>query len=1017
MSDKPASVSAALEPKISVVQKKKRTTSEDSKMANNGQSSPIPSISAATGAGPTANDMGLHLNRGTVRGFGTLFRRSEKPILDVASGTLHATTKRSKGRTGVARAFASPSSDSGTESIDSSDGGDDLDESDSDSDTVSIYSTTHGKAAKPVQVFVHWNSAWSTIRLTCMSTVSDAIKAMLVEVTHSAGTEADDPSLYRLCKLDRNSPGQRTWLNPGQTLLQLKISDGDELRLRLVSHNEKMVLTIPPSSTKHTFEYNFDLTIKDAVANLLKDHLPTEEGRYGLYYPRFGIWLDDTKALFQYDIVQEIPVELRALAAEFLMRIQVPEFDTKFGIKVLPTLRVSDVTAMIHYNLNNRKLVLGHPGGRYGLYIPSSSRWMEEIKTLDQYEAVKTEDIHYKLQYQTFTVTSSDGAIQKFIVGSTTLVEHVLEMLSVNSTNSFEDTFGLYTYYGERLKDKDSIWTILKDMGIEQDVIYYRPLAQKICVCTSIDAEGHVEMDVDFSKPLKELLPFFCRRFGVRMVECGGCKDENGGVLDSEKSLNASRVSHASTIMIIKKPPSSILESPVSAVSAHSAASAVSTLVDGGASDLNIWEEREGNDMLQYIMNNQDPPIPVVSAGTLNKLVVQLTNEKGEGSTQYLDFVKAFLLTYQSFTNAFVLLRKLIERYHVPRQGAMTQREFEKFRLTVQLRVCNVFLQWTRKYTSDFMDPKNGDALIAEMTRFTETVLATDHPTMAKQIRKSITKLKEGPEALTVTLTKMMEAPPPSKPPKQGRDGVVHIFAYPAEEIARQLTIIEFSLYYNIRPSELLNQAWTKRDANVRAPGILALTRRFNAVACWVAKTLLDLKSVKARARRLHRLIEIATQLHALNNFSTLMAFIAGLNKAAIMRLKYTFKELSSSSRKKLADLEKLMTAENSYKAYRAALHTVNPPCIPYIGVYLIDLTYMEDGNPNMVDNLINFTKRTMISTVIRELQQYQSSPVNFRIVDELARLLNAFPDATDTFEKLLYELSLKREPRDQTPK
>ena len=80
-------------------------------------------------------------------------------------------------------------------------------------------------------------------------------------------------------------------------------------------------------------------------------------------------------------------------------------------------------------------------------------------------------------------------------------------------------------------------------------------------------------------------------------------------------------------------------------------------------------------------------------------------------------------------------------RYHVPKIGNMTQREFEKYRLTVQLRVCNVILQWTKKYTSDFMDEKTGEALITDMTKFTETILATDHPTMAKQIRKTITKL------------------------------------------------------------------------------------------------------------------------------------------------------------------------------------------------------------------------------------------------------------------------------------
>ena len=38
-------------------------------------------------------------------------------------------------------------------------------------------------------------------------------------------------------------------------------------------------------------------------------------------------------------------------------------------------------------------------------------------------------------------------------------------------------------------------------------------------------------------------------------------------------------------------------------------------------------------------------------------------------------------------------------------------------------------------------------------------------------------------------------------------------------------------------------------------------------------------------------------------------------------------------------------------------------PCVPYIGIYLSDLTFIEDGNPEFLDeNLINFQKQEVIS-------------------------------------------------------
>ena len=63
-------------------------------------------------------------------------------------------------------------------------------------------------------------------------------------------------------------------------------------------------------------------------------------------------------------------------------------------------------------------------------------------------------------------------------------------------------------------------------------------------------------------------------------------------------------------------------------------------------------------------------------------------------------------------------------------------------------------------------------------------------------------------------------------------------------------------------------------------------------------------------------------------------------------------------------------SASFSYKAYRETLHSRHPPIIPYIGVYLSDLTFLEDGNPNFTENNhVNFHKRIMISNVIKEIK------------------------------------------------
>ena len=108
------------------------------------------------------------------------------------------------------------------------------------------------------------------------------------------------------------------------------------------------------------------------------------------------------------------------------------------------------------------------------------------------------------------------------------------------------------------------------------------------------------------------------------------------------------------------------------------------------------------------------------------------------------------------------------------------------------------------------------------------------------------------------------------------------------------------------------------------------------------------------------------------------------------------------------------MNSAFSYKDYRTNLHTVDPPCVPYIGVHLQDLLFVDDGNLNFITNsagqqLINFGKRELFGNVILELQQYQQKPYNLQSVSRIASLLTDLP-AKDGEE--LYNISLIREPR-----
>ena len=124
------------------------------------------------------------------------------------------------------------------------------------------------------------------------------------------------------------------------------------------------------------------------------------------------------------------------------------------------------------------------------------------------------------------------------------------------------------------------------------------------------------------------------------------------------------------------------------------------------------------------------------------------------------------------------------------------------------------------------------------------------------------------------------------------------------------------------------------------------------------------------------------------------------------------------------------MHSDGAHHVYREELSKADPPCIPYLGVYLTDLTFIEvgslrastcsshsashpwlqDGNPDYVDNvLINFSKRRLVYDVIAKVQQYQQLPYNFHPIPQIQEFLLAFPHKD---EGELWQISLNLEPR-----
>ena len=92
------------------------------------------------------------------------------------------------------------------------------------------------------------------------------------------------------------------------------------------------------------------------------------------------------------------------------------------------------------------------------------------------------------------------------------------------------------------------------------------------------------------------------------------------------------------------------------------------------------------------------------------------------------------------------------------------------------------------------------------------------------------------------------------------------LFQYHPEEIARQLTLIEFDLFAAIKPSEFLNQNWNKKTSAITSANILNISARFNKMVLWVIRAILSKKEIKKRAQRMTKIIDIAWVITNNNN-------------------------------------------------------------------------------------------------------------------------------------------------------
>ncbi|XP_037657571.1 ras-specific guanine nucleotide-releasing factor 2 isoform X3 [Choloepus didactylus] len=232
-----------------------------------------------------------------------------------------------------------------------------------------------------------------------------------------------------------------------------------------------------------------------------------------------------------------------------------------------------------------------------------------------------------------------------------------------------------------------------------------------------------------------------------------------------------------------------------------------------------------------------------------------------------------------------------------------------------------------------------------------------------------------------------------------------------AMELAEQITLLDHIVFRSIPYEEFLGQGWMKLDKNERTPYIMKTSQHFNDMSNLVASQIMNYADVSSRANAIEKWVAVADICRCLHNYNGVLEITSAFNRSAIYRLKKTWAKVSKQTKGLMDKLQKTVSSEGRFKNLREALKNCNPPAVPYLGMYLTDLAFIEEGTPNFTEEgLVNFSKMRMISHIVREIRQFQQT--SYRI-DHQSKVTQYLLDKNLIMdEDTLYELSLKIEPR-----
>ncbi|KAJ7211988.1 ras guanine nucleotide exchange factor domain-containing protein [Mycena pura] len=403
-------------------------------------------------------------------------------------------------------------------------------------------------------------------------------------------------------------------------------------------------------------------------------------------------------------------------------------------------------------------------------------------------------------------------------------------------------------------------------------------------------------------------------------------------------------------------------------------------------------------------------------------------------------FSAVFFLTFRLFSSPIELVDSIIRRYNLLPPPGISDEDVQLWQqrkgIPVRLRVSNFIKLWIEFYWRPIVD----EPALEPLATFTANGLAVMFPGPAQRIKDLIDLRRQAVNSVVSPKSERTRDPgmsinPPSAVLPIGEIprplmtktllanlraknfAAITITDFDPLELARQLTILECNLYCAIQPEEVLE---TGQEGATPPINVKAVSSLSTALTGWVAESILSEPDTKKRTLLIKFFIKVADRCTSLNNFSSPRSMLAALDSSTISRLHQTWLGLPQKNKSQLESLRRLADHSRNYHEYRARLRNTAPPAVPFLGLYLTDVTFCREGNPSHRASptkpdkkLINFNKYHKLARIVQDMQRFQA-PYHLRRIPEVQEYLTVAFEGARRHGDLqdLYRRSLLVEPR-----